>query len=234
MEVVVAEAAERLGVDRSRVRQLLNAGDLQGRRVGRDWLVSAEDVARLQGQRRRPGRPLGPLRAWGLLDLLAGGPASWLSYSARSQVRASMSRLQDVDADRWRSMLRGRSRVVRVVAHPASIPRLLARPEVHVAGVNEAVRRGFDLVALGSQRDEAYVPGQEWPALKKSLALRDAGPGESANLVVRIPERVWPFESSGGVSDAALAADLLEAAEPRAVSAGERRLSKLLSEWQSE
>ncbi|WP_208322845.1 helix-turn-helix domain-containing protein [Mumia sp. ZJ1417] len=233
VEIVVSEAAERLGVGPSRVRQLLNAGDLQGRRAGRDWLVSADDVARLQGQRRRPGRPLGPLRAWGLLDLLEGGAAPWLSYSARSQVRSSMSRLRDVGADHWRSMLRGRSRVVRVVAHPAAIPRLLARPEVHAAGAVEAVRRGFDLVALESQRDEVYVPSEEWPALKKSLTLRDAGPGEEASLVVRMPERVWPFDSPGGVSDAALAADLLEAAEPRAVSAGDRRLSELLREWQS-
>ncbi|MBW9214727.1 excisionase family DNA-binding protein [Mumia sp. zg.B53] len=232
MEIGVSEAAERLGVGPSRVRQLLHAGDLEGRRVGRSWLVSAEDVARLQGRRRHPGRPLGPLRAWGALDLLDGGAAPWLSYAARSQVRSHLSRLSDADADRWRSMLRGRSRVLRIVAHPAAVPRLLAREDVQPAGAEEAARRGFDLVAFEGRVDEVYVPDKVWPAARSALALKEARPDESNNLLVRIPQRVWPFAEHAPVSDAALAADLLEAAEPRAISAGERQLSALLQEWQ--
>ncbi|MGH1564577.1 helix-turn-helix domain-containing protein [Mumia sp. DW29H23] len=233
MEIVVAEAAERLDVSPSRVRQMLIAGDLVGRRVGRDWLVSAEDVARVQGHRRRAGRPLGPLRAWGLLDLLEDGGAPWLSYSARSQVRGYMSRLSDVDADQWRSILRGRSQVVRAVAHPAAVPRLLARPDVHPAGPDVAARRAFDLVALESDVVEVYVAEDAWPVVQRALALRDAGALEPPNLIVRVPQRVWPFGSDADISDAALAADLLEAPEPRAVRAGQLRLDELLREWQS-
>ncbi|WP_370617194.1 helix-turn-helix domain-containing protein [Mumia sp. Pv 4-285] len=232
MEIVVSEAAERLDVSPARVRQMLLAGDLVGRRVGRDWMVSAEDVARLQGHRRRPGRPLGPLRSWGLLDLLEGGEASWLSYSARSQVRGYMSRLSDADADQWRSILRGRSRIVRAVAHPAAVPRLLARPDVHPAGPDVAARRAFDLVALESQV-EVYIAEEDWSAVRRALALRDASALEPPNLIVRIPQRVWPFASDAGISDAALAADLLEAPEPRAVRAGQLRLDELSRDWQS-
>ncbi|WP_179500775.1 helix-turn-helix domain-containing protein [Nocardioides daedukensis] len=60
MDIAVKEAAQRLGVSESRIRQLLVAGDLHGRRMGRAWLIDSDDVARLQGQQRRPGRPVGP------------------------------------------------------------------------------------------------------------------------------------------------------------------------------
>ena len=135
MEIAVPDAAERLGVSEPRVRQLLASGDLAGRRLGRSWLVSAESVARLQQNRRLPGRPLGPRRAWGLLDILAGGEAAWLTSSARSQLKASMRRLAGADADEWRAALRGRSQVLACQAHPAAIPRLLSHQRVLPAGL---------------------------------------------------------------------------------------------------
>jgi excisionase family DNA binding protein len=46
-------AAELLGVSASRVRQLLRAGVLSGRRVGRSWLVRRDDVAAYVGTPRR-------------------------------------------------------------------------------------------------------------------------------------------------------------------------------------
>ena len=127
MEIDVKEASRRLGVNDSRVRQLLRAGDLRGRHLGNSWLILAEDVARLQRNGRRPGRPLAPKRAWAALDLLDGGGAAWLSDSARSQVRRYLADLVDPGPDDWRAVLRGRSRVLDVVAHPAAIERLRRR-----------------------------------------------------------------------------------------------------------
>lgn len=43
-ELTTAEAAERLGLTRERVGQLLNRGELAGRKVGRAWLVDAGSV----------------------------------------------------------------------------------------------------------------------------------------------------------------------------------------------
>lgn len=63
MDLSVDEAANRLGVSRVRIRQLLASGDLLGRRLGRVWLVDRDSVMRLEGQRRDPGRPVGPKRA---------------------------------------------------------------------------------------------------------------------------------------------------------------------------
>lgn len=43
-----AEAAVILGVNASRVRQLLIAGQLRGRKLGRDWLIDPEELRRYQ------------------------------------------------------------------------------------------------------------------------------------------------------------------------------------------
>lgn len=229
MEIAVKDAAQRLGVNESRVRQLLLAGDLVGRRLGRSWLVDSDDVARLEGQRRRAGRPMGPSRAWALLNLLGGGSAPWLSYSARSQVRSYMARVDDPDADLWRAMLRGRNRVVRVQAHPAALQRLRVAEGVLPAGPDEAAQRGFDLVSLTEAVSEFYVEPEQWASFARRLAVRQAN--EQPNLIVRLPQGVWPFQDQHEVQDSAIAADLLESAEPRAVTAGARRLGELLRAW---
>ena len=230
MEIAVKEAAHRLGVNESRVRQLLVSGDLVGRRVGREWLVDADDVARLQGQERRSGRPLGPKRAWGLLDLLVGGNAAWLSYAERSQVRSYLSHLGEPDAAQWRAILRGRSDLIRAEAHPAALSRLLEVPAVLPAGPSEAANRGLDLVAIDGRVAEVYIEPAQWPAIAQELAIRESE--RAANLLVRLPQRIWPFGGSDAVPDAVLAADLLESPEPRSARAGELRLAELLERWE--
>jgi excisionase family DNA binding protein len=57
--ITTVQAADRLGVDASRVRQLLAAGKLTGQRVGRDWLIDPQSVDAYARNRRRPGRPKG-------------------------------------------------------------------------------------------------------------------------------------------------------------------------------
>lgn len=227
MEISVREAARRLHRDERLVRRLIYAGDLSARQVGRHWLVAEDDVARLQGRRSPRGRPLGPRRAWALLDLLDGGPAEWVSSSARSQVRASARRLAQAGPDRWRAAVRGRSEVVRCVAHPAALRRLVSGDGVLIAGEDEAARRGFDLVVGGGGVMHVYAVPSLWPDLQRSLAIQPAPSGEVANLLVQLPRLVWPFRGEK-VSDAALAADLLDSAEPRAVRAGSQRLEELV------
>jgi excisionase family DNA binding protein len=225
MDIAVKDAAKRLGVSESRIRQLLVAGDLNGRRIGRAWLVDSDDIARLQGQRRRSGRPVGPKRAWAIIDLMSGGSAPWLSYSERSQVRSFVAGLDVPSADDWRGILRGRSALRPVQAHSAAVARLGQFDHVLLAGPAEAVRRGFDLVAAGKPRPEIYMPLKEWGHIARSLALQ---PSHDANLIIRHPMVVWPFEGRDVVPDAAIAADLLDSAEPRAVRAGQLRLNELL------
>ena len=49
------EAAKLLGVNDSRVRQLILAGRLPAQKVGRDWIIRERDLAKVAD--RKPGRP---------------------------------------------------------------------------------------------------------------------------------------------------------------------------------
>lgn len=56
------QAAEALGINDSRVRQVIRAGELPAEKAGRDWLINARDVERFRRQRQQPqpkkrGRP---------------------------------------------------------------------------------------------------------------------------------------------------------------------------------
>jgi hypothetical protein len=215
-QLTVTDAAQRLGVDASRVRQLLRSGEHAGQHLGRVWLVDADGVARRAGRLAGGARPMAPARAWGLLDLLDGGAASWLTPQARSQVRALMRGLPDAPPDRWRAALRARSAVHGCRAHPGVVPRLLADRRIVIAGAERAVRAGLDLVAI-SAMPEVYVRDVDWPTLVEDYALLPRA-GEP-NVVVRIPRAVWPFDGAEA-GPATLAADLVEADEPRARSAG--------------
>lgn len=226
MELPVASAAARLGVDDSRVRQLLREGVLPGRQVGRLWLIRSEDLAVLESRQSRPGRPLAPARAWGLLDLLDGGRAQWLSPVARSQTKQLLRGLSGADAARWRAALRARNELLRCRAHPAASRKLLAEPGVLPAGDREAVRRGLDLIAVEAM-PQAYVPPSDWPALSKRLMIDKRA--SEPNLIVLLPRAVWPFSGQQRVSLSVLGADLLDSAEPRAVNSGLVVLNELSS-----
>lgn len=217
MDVSVAEAAARLDVDRSRVEQLLWSGRLPGRRSGRTWLIDEGALADWSAHPRAAGRPMAPARAWGLLDLLDGGSAEWLSPVARSQVKARLRGMRDAGADEWRALLRARSDVRVFQVHPSARDHLRAEPNVLPAGPALASEAGADLVAVQSV-DEIYVRPADWPRLAKRWHAKPVPSG--GNLIVRQPRDIWPFGGRDSVDPAALAADLVESAEPRAISAG--------------
>jgi hypothetical protein len=54
--VTTSVAAGVIGCTDGRVRQLLRAGHLAGRRVGRDWLVVLASAERYRDSPRKPGR----------------------------------------------------------------------------------------------------------------------------------------------------------------------------------
>lgn len=53
--ITTQQAAERLGITARRVRQLIKAGHLTARRVGRDWLIDERSLRAVAV--RTPGRP---------------------------------------------------------------------------------------------------------------------------------------------------------------------------------
>src|SRR5438128_5132229 len=86
--IPASRAADRLGVDRSRVRALVNAGQLRAEKVANRWLLDESDVERRIARRPQVGRRFEPRRAWALLFLLSGQAAPWVSGNERSKLRA--------------------------------------------------------------------------------------------------------------------------------------------------
>ena len=218
----MGEAAARLDLDASRVRQLLRSGLLAGRRVGSVWLVDGDSLALVAARRPLPRRPLAPARAWALLDLLDGGAAPDLSAVARSQVRALIRSLAGSDPSRWRAALRSRVEVRACQVHPAAVDRLRHEPGVLEAGPGKAAEHGLDLVAVDAVL-ELYVRLDRWPALSAQYRVQPSR--GSANLILHLPRAGhWPEPE---LPRAALAADCVDSPEPRAGSAGAAMLNDL-------
>lgn len=213
--LTVVDAARRLGIDASRVRQMLRLGELAGQRHGRVWIVDEAAVAKRAHRPVPGGRPLAPARAWALLDLIDGGSAPWLTTQSRSQVRARARGLQGAPPERLRAVLRSRSSRRWFSAHPAALSRLTDDRRVIVAGAVEATRAGLDLVSVHSV-PELYVRETDLPELIRTLSLRPAA--TRSDVLIRVPREVWPF-AGRSAGPAVLAADLLESDEPRAVTA---------------
>src|SRR5688572_11796964 len=79
----VRAMAAHLGVSPTRVRQLIGEGRLPATQVSGRWVLDAR--SRFGQPLRRPGRPLEPRNAWGLLLLAEGRLPEWLDRSERSR-----------------------------------------------------------------------------------------------------------------------------------------------------
>jgi excisionase family DNA binding protein len=235
--VSVKQAAESLGLDDSRVRQLLREGRLRGAMIGSRWIVEAEAVRERNASAHTPGRPLSERNAWGILALLSGSRAPALSDPERSRLVARIRDLADCEelpAERLRKLLAARAEVRRYRAHRGLLPTLLADPDVVRTGVSAAPRVGADYVAPG--RAEIYVHPDRVGKLEAGFGLvLDAHGG---NLVVRVPSATaWTFlvsaewdEREGRDAPApVVAADLLDTREDRAVAAAAGVLRPLLT-----
>jgi excisionase family DNA binding protein len=55
--MTLAEVAERVGLDSSRLRVLIGQGRLPATKYGKTWLVRESDVKAFEKQPRLPGRP---------------------------------------------------------------------------------------------------------------------------------------------------------------------------------
>lgn len=235
--VSVRQAAESLGVDDSRVRQLLHEGRLQGSMVGGRWLVDARSVQDRKVAAPESGRPLSARNAWGALAMLAGSRPSGLSDPERSRLLARLRNLaaqEDLPVARIRKLLAARAEVRRYRVHRGLLPALLEDADVVRAGASAAPHIGADYVAPG--RAEVYVHPDMVGKLEAAFGVvLDARHG---NLVVRVPPAsAWPFlvSAARGVKDGrdapapVVAADLLDAHEDRASAAAAGILESLLA-----
>lgn len=212
----VSEAAERLGVNERRVRQLIGLGRLSAYKVGRQWIVDPTAVDQMRRVDRRAGRPYSSRNAWGLLMLAASREAAWLSNAERT-------RLRDVLESKgilWLlPRLSRRSEVRRWYVHPSLLEHLSADARTVVSGA----------AAVDSLIDESlvdiYMPSSAEQQIVSEYFV-ESGP-DRPNVLARLVDGPWPFAPGQQVADPVVAAaDLLErASDPRSVQVANELLS---------
>jgi hypothetical protein len=220
-ELPASEAALRLRINGSRVRQLIEAGELSARKVANRWLVDAGDVERRSAFRRERGRPLEPENVWGLLFLASGNPAPWLASDVRSRLRRRL-RERSLQADHARFGRRARAHYLAGDARARG--EVARQPDFVRSGVSAGGEYGAKIRSPGVV--EGYLPEGQLKRINYRLALRPVDERE-ANLILHGVPAFWPFHGFKVAPRAVVAADLFDSLDDRTRRAGERMFREL-------
>lgn len=235
VELTTREAAERLGVDQSRVRALVVSGALRGRRVGPVWLIDEDSVDRQQGfvAAGATGRSMAARIAWAAGDLVDDGDAAWLRISERSRLRRRLREATSVDVvRRWLSSRSARS--VRYRVGERDLDEVLGAEGVVRTGVSAAAVYGLGLGAGGSA--DAYVSADVAKRLGQDFYLIESQTGNLALRVVGDDLHVAASRVIGGRRVAprlVVGVDLADDLDARTRAAGCELLRALLNEQKS-
>lgn len=219
----IPEAAEELSLHPSRVRALVAAGALPAVKIGKRWAVDRVGVARrLQGE-HGAGRPFEPHNAWAVLLLASGDEPDWLGPKELWRLRRAL-RLEGVKALVPRLERRGKRSAFR--AHPGELRHLLEDPVLVRSGISAAGSYGLDL-ASGAEA-EGYVRAGRLTKFERAHALEPAVIAAGNILLRVVPDSAWHLDPHEGVAPpAAVAVDLLGAADARSQRAGRQLLKRL-------
>lgn len=213
-EVDVSSAARRLRVHPSRVRALLLAGDLKGRKLGGRWLVDAYASEERARSASVDGRAFSPPRAWGLIALLSGDDAPWLDAPARSRLRARLARGR---LEQLLPRLRKRSQVHYLRARPAALKQIRAARGFIPSGVSAA--SVYHAAILAPEQVEGYVSARQLRELQYRLALESVDP-PAANVVLRVAAFPRALKGHRVAPAGAVAIDLMDSPDQRGRRAG--------------
>lgn len=207
--LTVAQTSERLHVTPDAVRRLIRRGILPANKVGRQWFIPHEAVAKRKDISPRRGRRLAPARAWGLLFLADGDDAPWLSRDARWRMRIS---LEAEGLASMRDRLLDRAVVHTFRAHSSLLERIAGDLDLMLTGTSAA--RELHLGLLGGQdRVDAYVASTLLATMVKRHHLRTS---DEPNVILRaVPPIDWSWPPARVAPRSAVALDLLDDPEPR-------------------
>ena len=200
MSIGVSEAAQRLGVSRQRVLQMIAEQRLPAQRFGQSWSIGEVAIAR---HRVPVGRPLSKNMAQGFLELAAGVRPE-LDSRGISRLRANMIRLvrelrsNDGDpAGLLRSWLPTRAERRELSVAEADLPGVLADDRLVLSGVSDK-RAGMSSPRI----TEGYIDAQAAREFFEDHFAVDAGNSARANLIAHVAMIVPP------ISPVVIAADL--------------------------
>lgn len=217
--IPVSEAADILGVHPSRVRAMVNSGQLNAEKLAGRWFINRSSLERRSSIDSPDGRPFSPVNAWALLCLADGKQAGWIDKSAQSRLRGHLKRRS------WEELvprLRSRARSIRLRAHPSALNRLAQEPGVISAGVSAASWYGIDIQP--SDEMEAYIYESRADELTHRYRME---PSERPNVVLRVVPDDVPADWQECVGGVVAAIDLVESQDPRSRRAGNDYLSRI-------
>ena len=196
--VSLSDASSILGVSVERVRQLVVAGDIPGRRFGNAWAVPRDALVARRHVASSGGRPLGPMSAW--LEIISG--AVDLGRPGRYQRRAHVVRCEMSKAD------------------VGSLPRDVG---VLVGGVQGAVEYGAALSVI--EGGDLYLSQSAFEQLG-SLVAYVVDPLGPIRLRI-VDDEAWDVIPAGEFAPrGAVALDLLDSADPRHWIAAEQLVDR--------
>jgi excisionase family DNA binding protein len=145
----VAEAAQRLGISVQRVRQLLHAGELDGRKGPGGWIVAENAVRTREQAPPAAGRPLSSHMAWLVVaQLLAADsrPESGVDLDPDRRDRYRLRNLlihRGLERD-WAFWRTHRADVAQYWVHPGVIQSVLNDARISVSGAGVEAAAGGD------------------------------------------------------------------------------------------
>lgn len=210
----VADAAHRLHVSERRVRQLIDAGELEVGHVGPHRVVDAASVRRRAGRPPAAGRPLGQALAWIVVDQLSTDAGRSSQSLDDRRLRHRLRRLLDEEhsASEWALLLRRRADRRRYWGHPDLARDLLNDGRLSWGGARGAAAHGLDVAATGGV--EFYVDLAAVHSLEQEYALE---PDARGAVLLHAYDGDLPFTPTPGqpAPIAAVALDLLDSTEVR-------------------
>ena len=220
-ELSIAQAAEVLGLNESRVRALAARGDLRARKIGSRWLVDDASVRARRERGASEGRPFSPRVAWAYLLLLSGEPVAWLDAASRSRLRA---RLRHDPVARVLPRLRRRAEVRHYRAAASALALIESAADLVRSGVSAAGDYGASIRASGQL--DGYLTSSRMRKIAYQAALEPVDPRE-ANVVLRVSALPFVLRGRKIAPAGAVAADLLESVDQRTSRAGNELAERL-------
>jgi excisionase family DNA binding protein len=200
----VSQVADRLHVSRARVRQLVDRGALDSRRVGRQ-LVFDEDSLRAVIRERPAGRPVSPELAWGIALAAEGSKPDWLSSVQRFR---AVKTVRESSPAAVRAKLARRAVIARYHASERGLGVISQREDSCPAGSSLAGEHEIDLLVPGVI--ERYVARSEMHDLVRLAPLLPnlAQP----NVILHVmDDSLWGnIQTLDHIPPAAAASDLIE------------------------
>lgn len=173
--ISVSESAELLGISRARVHAMIANGTIRAEKIGHNWLIDRNEIARRKRQSQRRGRPLSCSTAWrSIRDAELPGEAQ--------------------ERDELRRRLRPRAHHEAVRAHSSVLVDLVHNPDVVLSGRHAADLHGLPAGADDSSLD-AYVKQSFFDDLvdRGAVSVRSDAPNVRLHI---IEDAAWAFEKS--------------------------------------